>query len=835
MTITPALTFKLTKGARTLDLNSGRYTVVDFAPPGTVLVPQMAGGTSANRTGGSARVGLSAANRQWTFTVHVVNCTSPAEVNHAIADLNSMLAMAGDESEPLFLFYKPAATLVVPPTWGQDGYYYEIAHADTPGVPLRNAYLHLKGLARAGVAVSCQIKPYAHGRPQRCAQALGGLIEMDWGSPDGSSKGLLLGDGQTNLMTNPVFGNGTFDSGWTAGSLIDTKNFDKAYILFGSASARLAATGSPGTFTQLLNVGNTNVRTLAAYVKRRDGAAVTSADVQIYYGSAKTSTYQPMGDGWYLVWASFAGIASNTASGVAVLADKEIFLAGVSFVENSLWPVPMIYGDMLGCSWGGTVHASASTRVAARARIPTSGVLTPSYGTIRVVVTPWINQGQTTGQDLYLFSCGSSSMRAYWDNASTRWRFVGSDNSNAANSASATFARDTPLVFHFVWGDDVLTIYLNGASIASDVSGHAPTALGTYLYIGSDDSAAHQIPGVFNDFTTWDVPMTAAQVAADYADIGPVAVDGQRVSAIPWEWTKDGDSTTDNVDDSTRDNYAVFGGVPGSAPAETEFYIELAAVSADTNFDTEGRTYWLSLFANDEFAYPSSLATFKDNLGTVTTSADLGSNVQTLASLNTSEVGPDTIAVSFTLGDQFYGRQVYVLARLSDAGANLLGRAYLTPSPGIYTDFRSLAASSTRRLFAFGPLSFPLKGQVFGGPNSFISLTAGIGLKRSTAGAANVLVDFTMLLFEPIVKVHGVLTTAFLSSATRSRLKGKQADIEEGTSYYTPADVTGQAIELLPQKMNTLFAIRGADGSFYNIAQTLVFSSVTVTPRWAVL
>ena len=63
---------QLVKGTRTLDLDSGRYTVGEkFVPSPLNLVPQLSGGSSANRYGGEMLTGSSAHNREWSFGIGI--------------------------------------------------------------------------------------------------------------------------------------------------------------------------------------------------------------------------------------------------------------------------------------------------------------------------------------------------------------------------------------------------------------------------------------------------------------------------------------------------------------------------------------------------------------------------------------------------------------------------------------------------------------------------------------------------------------------------------------------------------------------------------------------
>lgn len=824
-----ALTVKLMRGARVLNLNSGRYTVASgFAPPATQLSPRMAAGTSANRHGGAVRVGVSAVNRPWSFGVNV-RAASPAEVTRALADLAYMCSLAGDEDEPLYLFFKLDANLSSAPTWGQDGHYYELAHAAVPQPGSGATLAHTRGLASMGVTVACEVKPYAIGQRQRVMSGIGGLLEFDWGAADGQSRGLLVGESATNKMTNPIFGHSTFSNGWTASNVIASQNTDPRYVLFGLNSVRLIATGSPGTYTQSINVGNTNAHYIVAYVKKPDGSAVTTSDVVIHYGSAQSSTVQALGDGWYMVWASPNGVASSTATGVSIPADKEVYLAGVTCVERTNYPVHMAHGDLLGCAWTGTAHDSTSTRTAGRVRLPSAGLFSTGHGTLRIAVLPWIGSGQMSGLDCYLFSFGSSNMRALWQNSGgeLRWRFIGSDNSNAANSNATTFTRDVPLVFHFVWGDDALVIYLNGTAIATDASGLAPTALGTYLYLGSDDSAANHFPGVFQDLTAWDVSLTAAEVLADYNNLSPVIADGQRVSAIPWLWTNDGDDTVDSYYNGTAFNTFVCGGIPGSAPATTSLKITES---------TALRGIWLGRLASKRPIPPSVF--FEDQSGTSTTSADVGSAVQTVSVAAGSGGSSIQLEIPNRFYDLFQGHEWTMFVRLSDASTGLSIRQWLLYTGGGVAGYESewqsaSLADSTRRLFKTRPLTYPIQKRIYGvSPNVWVTNAAALAMDRS-GSTGNVSVDYIFVMPGPITHIdlpNATSETILFVDGRYVQVATTVNEILEEAAY-----LYGDEFELLPNAYNQVVCAIGGIGVSSTITHAFTVTTLLVRPRYALL
>lgn len=71
------------------------------------------------------------------------------------------------------------------------------------------------------------------------------------------------------------------------------------------------------------------------------GAAVTSADVELYYnGATVTTNYISMGGGWYKLSASVPGIMGATRTGVKVKAGKTVYLDSFDLAGVSVGPFP---------------------------------------------------------------------------------------------------------------------------------------------------------------------------------------------------------------------------------------------------------------------------------------------------------------------------------------------------------------------------------------------------------------------------------------------------------------------------------------------------------------
>lgn len=151
-----------------------------------------------------------------------------------------------------------------------------------------------------------------------------------------------------------------------------------AHVYSGSGSVLLApGSNGNGTFTESVNVGDTNSYNLSAYAYT-DGSAVTSSDVGLYYnGSAVSTTYTSVGSGWYKLTGTVTGVASSVGAGVQVLSGKTVYLDDVSLYEygnsGSLTSSIFDTGYSAGAVWGTlTYNATTPTNTSLSVKVRTS-------------------------------------------------------------------------------------------------------------------------------------------------------------------------------------------------------------------------------------------------------------------------------------------------------------------------------------------------------------------------------------------------------------------------------------------------------------------------------
>lgn len=811
--------WKLTKGTRTLDLTSGRYRVsTDAVPPPIATAPQFAEGTSANRAGASLAT-TTPRNRQWVFGMHVYG-SSDAEITRGIADLSAFLALAGDESEPLYIEFKPNSD-TPEPLWGNYGanYKYEIVYG---AAAIGNQYgiAPLRAKAIPNCIVSLIVKPFANGKFQRAGSAMGGIVEDVIGATDKQSRGLLFALAATNYFTNPVNGSATWNTNWSAGtSLTTSQNTDERFVLFGLNSAKIVSRGSSNNnWTQSLTLAAATYA-LSCYAKRPDSAAVSSADMQLFYNNSGplTTTFTSVGDGWYRCTASFTGVASAQATGAIVAIGRCVYLTGFD-VEDGPNVTPFFYGDMIGCSWSGSAHASTSARTAARVRLPIGDdTISLGQGSVRVVWRAYFPN--TFGSNMFLWSCASTGLRAYYQASDDK--FYLTDGTNTISTAAQTFSAGDIITLHFTWGPSGLVIYKNGASAASGGTYSPPSAPGSYLYIGTDDSSAQQGYGPFMDLATWDVALTSTQASDDYTNIAQLIADGQSVGTIPWFWTKDGDDVIDDHDDADQDNWGVSGGIPGSDPADTDYRVAISA---------GGEYLFLGHHTDDYLDWLTNTSRFYiEGSGTALGSMSGGAAQQISAPTGVPRPSASlTVQKPYKLSGPFH-----FFARFDNtAGTDSLTVGFwLSYNSGNILGTDKTISISGEQAWYLGAVNFEWNNAILN-----TEKTLAININFGSAATETFYFDFCQVINGNVCLILPTYSNipgsgGSVTTMNYFRLRGLNVFTDSGT-YNVSASA---ALDLVPGKANTLIAFIYSGTNLHNLSRTYTFTYIKVSPRYALL
>lgn len=830
---------RLKYGAKEWNLYDDNYRVSrDFAPPAMAINLTASAGTSANRYGGLSAAGFSYSDRVWRIGLHV-KASGATEATRRVNALNAFIVQClNNPTEKLYFEHKPFDDYDFDPVWGQTG--------GVKRYQVKAAQLHVGSDYHAifqqdhhlpNCTLEMTIAPVAEGLPQVLATATGSVVEFRAGVDDPAVRGLLVMPAITNKFTNPVFGHSTYNTGWTATNCTAARNYNRAYVFTGAFSAKLTKTGSGAYFTQSLAITDDDY--IGFYCKKPDGSAVTASDVKVYCNGAESGSYIEIGNGWWLVAATSPG-AGTYNTGVSLEGSNGSVIYVDAFMAREFYPytVPHINGDMLDCTWSGTAHNSTSTSTNGKIFVNNS-IIGRDQGTIRVVFRPLFSGG--AGTDFYFFHLDNSAtdFYGYYDQGSDVIIF--SDGTNTATPATqADFVRGDPVILHFVWKLGTgLKIYRAGTEIATTAT-YTPNMGSNNLYIGGTGAYNNLPQGLISGFTVFDRAMTAAQVSADYNEVSGIAAAYEQVDAVPYLWTDDGDNIIDNCLDSSRENYAIIGGVQGSYPAVTEYRMKVETGGANT-FDTDA-ALWLSRTSLYEYRN-QVLGIFKDLGGTAVTGA-CGGSAEVL-SVGTSPVTlsgtPPGYAALYN-AEQF-GTDYYLFVRMSDAGSLLTvaPRVYLAGSvsgaASYYTgDYRSITGGTAYKLFVFGPIAVADESIASIDRANYQALTP---VFQRTSGTANVTVDFVAALPAPLLKFKKTGTITGVSSGIWAHVKGLGGKFETDQSsleYFLQfGEATGQPVEVLPETQNVLFGFVGDDGAEHVITRTIDFSYVKVIPRWSII
>lgn len=340
-----------------------------------------------------------------------------------------------------------------------------------------------------------------------------------------------------------------------------------------------------------------------------------------------------------------------------------------------------------------------------------------------------------------------------------------------------------------------------------------------YLYFGSDETPANYIGGTFVDGQLFNGALTTAEVLADYNNIQPALSVNNTLSPILYNWTKDGDNIVDYMltGDGNYSNIAVIGGVAGSALARTEIKAVIAGMNnADVyigNLDVEYHK-----FINPEFlVYEGSPSAI-----TITTS--------------------DTTIATLSIDDDEFlllaGKSVALMVRGDEDGANdIKWRLGISPGGAYYYgryDPSVWIASSTNVSNDLTPgLSMVADEELY----RILGITRAVNVrvqgKRPTGSAVFNLHSAQIMPF-PMIRL--INTSASGIAPTILYLDGRAYEINSSAlSYgYTVRGNRGE-FGLLPGRYNLLVSYIGTEGVATDSGDTLTYSAVYVTPRWAVL
>ncbi len=797
-----------------LDLDAAPYsTQGDFAPPVLAENVAISSGTSANQYGGGRRSRRKSMPGEYSISVAVQGGTSAqteASVNRLIRFLRR-----GTPQQPVYFCWVPANAAGVEPIYGTYGRSKRVEILSFSAE--KNAVYYGVGSMRNRAIlldIDAVINP-PKGWPVLAARAVGGIFEDTIGVADGQSRGTVIPPAITNKFKNPIFAHLTWNTGWTANAgIVAAKNIDKNFILFGQASAKLYATVSE-SFYEVINVGNTNPHIISCYARRPDGGVIDATIATLLYNTTQTTTFTPVGNGWYRLSASVTGVAANQAVGIKINLARTLYVDGFQIETNWAYITPLAHADMLGCAPTGVLHESSTSRTAARAYLPIgTDTFQISQGSARFVVKYDVANSFPDYIVYFDTRDAGHTTSLYLVYEATGDTLTFTDGVNSATSAAQTWAVGDKVIYHVTWGPGGLFLYRNGVQIGTNATFTIPSA-GVNVFIGSSYLTTYQIPGTILGPAFFDRQLTGTEVLADYNDLAAAVADEQRIDPIFWEWDKDGDSILDNGDSGSYQNWAVFGGIPGDLPAETELYMIASGVAPDDDF-------YLSLLdvSIEDWLDPAFL---------------IRNGAPDAVTVGTTAVSLATFSLARLQFRMIAGRQVIPIVAGDEDGANNLSlqtKAGLASasmaSEWLAASFRS---SGTDRSLDEAP-----QIGLHNWKDRFddllpASYTLAVMAKRPT-GSAVFNMHSVHFLFLPFVRLTN--TSGSGSTSPKVYYDGKAAyEIGVVSIADRYAIENGdQAIELVPDRLNILWVYAGKEGVLSSIAETVTLSKVYVTPRW---
>jgi len=470
------------------------------------------GGTSANVYGGSVKTNERAKNREITFTVL---CTASAKDNAAPQSLANrlvtLIAKAGDEAASVWFEWTLTPGLPEP-IWGQFGVWRraEIKHGSAQYVTQLGQYSRNEIVK---IMVTLTVAPFALGT--RNILATGGAYELDYfGSSAFVQTGIRSCEACTNLITNPVFENRTsWYTGWTAANLSLYENIEPDYVYPGfERSALLVCSATAGTMVTAITSSSTaSDLWFSAYVKRPDGAAVTSADCEVWDVVAPTTTtYTLLGNGVYRATAHATPVAVGAyETGLHVKPSRSIYLLAMQAEQNTQHWTPLAVGDVYPATFSGAAHASSSVRADGRAlSFSLRENDAQSNCSMAIVWKPDYPSTATGDRYLAYEVLGFS----FYFNA-TDDKFYLTDATTTISTAAQTFAAGDTLRLYITMGNAGLDIYVNGSNAATSATGFTVSP-GVITTVHAGSAASVGPGGIFKLYEFYDSKLTAAQITA---------------------------------------------------------------------------------------------------------------------------------------------------------------------------------------------------------------------------------------------------------------------------------------------------------------------------------
>jgi hypothetical protein len=353
------------------------------------------------------------------------------------------------------------------------------------------------------------------------------LISTATGTLRIEPSGALFEAARTNIM---LYADTSADllANWTSTGI--TATYDDDTNGYGDKRWTLAADGSDRQFVRTITIP-ASAHSLAFYVRKSGGSAVTSADCNIYAdGANRTSTYTLVGNGIYRVeYANFTGANSALNSGLTVKASQTVYLVAPANLEAAAFtssPIP-------------TPAGSSVVRNADNLTFPVSGNITASH-------TIYVEHDES--------STAAMAFHVFRQAGSVGYIWVRTWGSNGVYAIAGTSGSEVTTVVPNV----VNTLYRTASAYNNTGPVHQAATNGTYTTaanrgtytvgtgacgIGSSGSAEH-LYGHVKNFRVYDTVFSQSELV-DITTNGPlsVAITGTATASITETDVAAGDKT----------------------------------------------------------------------------------------------------------------------------------------------------------------------------------------------------------------------------------------------------------------------------------------------------
>jgi len=675
------------------------------------------------------------------------------------------------------------------------------------------------------------IEPMAYGR----SQFIGGLI----------GRGMTHTYFDTSGHGPMFFGaaNGTTAAASTSGTNVNASlDYSREYSISGNTSIKVRPLKNDGTANVYVDLQAEGLTTGDIYarwiVKSSDGSL---PDVSLYnngtvedfaYNGASpgpgevAADYWHMGNGWYLITTSKSVTISGVYNfGLAFNSYDTVWIGSHDSGLSVGYPYPGRHEDATANDSGSTINSRIS--------VPREYILPSS--------AKW-----SLKADLYYAHKDTAPITGYLiqAEATEKWPRITIDYSsgllvsiytNTGVYKSATLSAalgDSFSIVVTVDGTDI-KLYEDGVEVSLSTTGTTVVPAASSHY-----SIGPLFQTLVLGLTTWDITLTATQVAALHGLTSGIASDYLATDTLPYLWSSYNTTNIgvgDIFQNESTGNYTpwgVLGGLVGDS-ADIEMILQSSSTLSAAGFVVGGVSADYGDIDRSFYNDVTAGALFVAGTGTADTASY--NNACEQSSVNTSAVEFVNSGVDSRLYRACAGKTLSALVVVKDAGSNLQLRLKASfGSSDIYTPWRSVSAPSAYYSFLLGSIRVPDKDEIL---ESELKLGFAIEARRTTSGAANLNISHMCVMESPLIIEGSGMTTP--ADADAVLIRGREV---VALDYATSSnDGIGRPtappnpLRVVPNQQALLFFWGVEDGKQYNPAITTSVKSLRYRPIWRIV